>query len=255
MKKNVNVIISKRGRDDYLIVCLHYLNKANAAKRYHINVYVVSDIRYEVNYTADNIDIRSLFIPRIDNDFNKSRLLNYGLRNMDNSFDWLSVVDLDMIYHKYFFNLIDLRMKERSYIITTGRQLDIVMTEKYRNFLIEPNYEIGPIYQGNSQISMSNNVYSLFKKIYGDDLYCEDFCGWGGEDSDVSFKAADMSKEGLIERKKITEMWLHMAHERNLDSRVSNNELFTSRRLKNKELLRRWLDENSNTNMQANRRA
>jgi hypothetical protein len=249
MGKNINVIVAKHERDDYLAVCLHYLNIANKSRRYNVDVYIVDDRGRRNNLCLENIDIHTLYLPILDKHFNKAKLLNYGLETMNSGFDWLSIIDVDMIYHTRFFETIDTYMTNRAYIICSGMYLDPKQTEEYKNLLIKQPYYSNGTYPGASQISMSKQVYELFQKIYGEKLYCEDFIGWGGEDSDVSLRALDLKTLGLIDRIKIKDMWMHMNHDKREENSEFNYLLFEKRRTINRELLRRWKLENPDTNM------
>jgi hypothetical protein len=215
--KQINVIIAESNREDNLISCLHYLNLANVGKNYSVDVYVVKNGYTPNQHVQDNINIHTIFHSMYSKEFNKSKLLNYGLFCMKKQFSWLSVVDVDMIYCSDFFSMIDMCMHSKSYVISKGA------------------------IPGTSQISMSYEVYNLFKEIYGEKLYCEEFVGWGGEDSDVSFKAMDMRKSGLINIVKLPDLWYHTPHERTEDNKENNLKLFESRRDYNIQLLKKWM--------------
>jgi hypothetical protein len=223
--KQINVIIAERDRGDCLSVCLYHLNAANLDRLYNVDVYVVSDRKVNSNTVCNNINVHLLFFPTLSKYFNKAVLLNYGLEIMKPVFDWVSIVDVDMIYDGQFFRTVDHNMSDRSYIVCTGTQTNS-----------------NCVYPGASQISMSSLVYKLFTTIYKDKLYCENFVGWGGEDSDVSLRSIDLKKAGLIDRKVIRYMWLHIDHSKREENKAANYELFLSRRRTNQELLRRWLD-------------
>ena len=222
--KQINIIIAERDRDDCLSVCLHHLDIANSGKLYNVIVYVVSDRRSTLVH-CENIYVFMYYFPTLTKYFNKAALLNYGLEVMVPDFDWLSIVDVDMMYNPKFFNTIDMNISDRSYLVSTGTQLSN-----------------GDVYPGASQISISRTVYELFQNIYGEKLYCEDFEGWGGEDSDLSLKSIDMKKEDLIDRRVISDMWIHRNHEKRHENEDYTRQLFEKRRITNKEILRRWLE-------------
>jgi hypothetical protein len=257
MIKPVNIVIAKRGRDNYLSLCLHYIRRAGEHQNLNIDIYVVDDSIVPCDKTflkgTTNINVYYTHLEQTSNHFNKAKLLNYGLEIMNQDFRWLSIVDVDMIYSAHFFSVINSLTSLRSYIITTGNYLDKALTDYYMLTLDEPNTYEGIKCSGASQISISPEVYKLFKSIYGDKMYCEDFISWGGEDSDISFKSVDLQRYNLIDRRKIESMWLHLQHNQSKSDHLTkaNTELFRRRRIDNSVLLERWLhDQNSYPNLQ-----
>ncbi len=237
--KKANVIIANRGRDEHLNICLKHLNLANVQDKYDVTVYVVYDdvhtIEQLVNNKYSHINVIRLFKPVLSDEFNKAALLNYGLKVMRQNFSredfsFVSIVDADMIYSELFFDTIASKAIEKEYIVCHGRNHD---------------YSVN---RGPSQITLTSKLYYLFLEIYGENLYDEAFIGYGAEDSELSFKANDMRDVGLLRKISLPNMWVHMYHEKRTINE-KNIELFNIKRELNKEILRRWLYVNSNTNV------
>ena len=192
--KRFNVIIAQRGRDAHLKTCLHYLGIA--AKGYDVAVSVIQD-------------------DKPDQPFCKSALLNRGLKEMRQDFDFISIVDLDMVYRPDFFKIIS-KIGDDIYFISSGYALDRERSEDitYRS----PSYEIllSPFTcPGRSQVTISKKIYSMFLDILDSDkLYDEFFVGWGGEDSALSFLSTICMIHGLLNKIEAPGMWYHLWHEK-----------------------------------------
>lgn len=255
----VNVIIAKRGRDVYLEKCLQSLELAALEVDFDVDVYVIDDRRLE--YTSpiqSTIHVHNFYLCLNHAPFNKSKLLNCGLSLMRRPFDWVSIVDVDMIYSREFFKQVSASMVSGACVVSHGVGLSKEDTAKYfrssdDSFLSSTN---SPYFPGASQISLHKRAYKTLTDIYGEKLYCEDFVNWGGEDSDLSFKLKDLNRVGIVKLRNLNDMWIHMYHDRDLINKEINISLFKERRLINKETLNRWISVNgervdsTNTNMQ-----
>jgi hypothetical protein len=148
--------------------------------------------------------------------FNKSKLLNNSLKTMRQDFDVVCIFDIDMIYNYNFFNQIEKFVHEGfNYIVSYGRKLTKEETE---NIMVNKPNHFGTQekkFKGCSQITMTKPVLNYFLECFGAPLYDEYFEGWGGEDSDLSFKS------NLLDLNKTTldDVWFHLWH---LENRPKN---------------------------------
>ena len=234
--KFVNIIIAKRGRDEFLPYCLSCLNVANVERNYDVRVYIIDDSEPFIAFNHKHYpSIEVIHIPfKTQGEFNKAKLLNDGLEFMRQPFDWVSIVDLDMIYNPSFFKEVESVMNTRSYVICMGRNLESGPTFSFTT---------GERSLGTSQISMSPNLYELFQKIYGEKLYDEGCFNWGAEDSIVSFRAMDMEREKLLKIEKLGNMWLHLPHEIS-NKNQRNQQLFKECRENDPLILKKWMEKN-----------
>lgn len=242
----VNIVIAKRGRERHLNACLHFLDKCNTRFLFDVSVYVVED-RFSEHVNPESyfsIKVCYLFLEEQPLLFNKSKLLNYGFEHMRQDYDWVSVVDVDMIYDPRFLDKINSTLIDNTVCVCNGYDIDLGISM----FILNGSYVIPDIaslskYAGNSQMSMTRNTVLLIKEIYGE-LYCEKFEGWGGEDSDLSFRIYDMVKANLLRRVTFDGMWCHLWHVKERDSETYNNntQLFRERREYNQKILERWLN-------------
>ena len=239
-----NVIIPKTGRDDFLNVCLFYLDKAASVVDFNVNVYVIDTAKLKIpKYNSIKVKVCQLPASCV---FNKALLLNYGLEVMEQDFWFVSIVDVDMMYSQDFFLRLESIMTKRTYVFSTGVYLTKELTDEFiRNrpsiLSVRGQY---PEMSGPSQVTMHNNVYKMFKSIYGSSIYCEDFFGWGGEDSDLSYRAREMHKAGLIYRSELKYAWYHMYHDNDRYNAVANRYLYVNRKALNKDILDRFLIKN-----------
>lgn len=236
-KAYVNVIIPKTGRDNFLDVCLFYLDRAASTVGFGVYVYVIDNTKLSLpKYNNIKVKTYQLTTSKI---FNKALLLNYGLSVMKQDFWFVSIVDVDMIYSKDFFLRLESIMTKRTYVFSTG----VYLSKESTNEMIRSRPEVlsiegqYPKLSGPSQVTMHNNVLKLFKYIYGDKLYCEDFIGWGGEDSDLSYKSRDMYRKGFIDRSELKYVWYHMYHDNARYNAGVNKCLYIDRKSVNREIL------------------
>jgi len=238
--RTINILIPKRGRIEYLKVCLHYLNTANADRKYDIIVYVVDDT--ETGYPLpvyDNIQVQQEYL-KGDGWFNKSKLLNYGLSKARYDFDHISVVDADMCYTTNFFGAVSASFDNGAdYIVSHGYKLTEASSKHVYSLPAIgeiDNYEKEEFKVGPSQISMNRKCLDALKTYFGDKLYDEAYSGWGGEDSDLSLKSKILDRLGKIKKISINSMWYHLYHQqRNITPEESEHykvtwEYFVKRR-------------------------
>lgn len=243
-KAHANVIIAKTGRDTFLDVCLFYLDKAASVVNFNVNVYVIDTKSLHLpTYKSIKVKAHQLAEQKL---FNKAILLNYGLNVMKRGFWFVSIIDVDMIYSQDFFVRLGSTMTKWGYIFSTGVYLTKKETEEFICNRPETVSIIGeyPKISGPSQVTMHSNVYQLFNSIYGSKLYCEEFAGWGGEDSDLSYRAREMHKAGLIYRQELTYVWYHMYHDNDKRNAIINKNLYLDRKALNKDMLQKFLNKN-----------
>ncbi len=148
--------------------------------------------------------------------FNKSKLLNHSLKIMRGDYDAVCVFDIDMIYCSDFFHRVETAMyRGCDYVVCYGQKL----SEK-RTWIIgedlPSNEEIfrweGEAFKGCSQIVFNQKILKLFRKCFGC-FYDERYEGWGGEDSDLSYKSRLLSEvRGVIKKRQLDKAWCHMFH-------------------------------------------
>lgn len=253
----INIIIAKKDRESHLGACLHFLNESAKHQVNDIKVYVVDEYTSEsnTNLPAPNyshISVHRVKVPSTSDLFNKSCLLNIGLIVMRQQYDWVAIVDVDMVHRETFFTKINTLISDKyQTCVCKGFSLDSFHSSILLNGrMVLPDPELTLRYNGNSQIILTKYAVDLIQDIYGE-LYCEKFKGWGGEDSDMSFRLKDLSKVGLIAQQRVEGVWYHLWHEPRRDVNDRNKRLFDKRRISNLETLRRWLHANkhSDTNL------
>jgi hypothetical protein len=219
-----NVIVPFRGRRAYRKQCLKSLDIA--AKGKDVVITLVTD---EDHFTFDedehyDVPTTLFMLPQEDEQFNKSRLLNKGLRMMRQDFDYVSIVDCDMIYNPKFFDITNLGALDDVYFISGGYKLTGSGTSYLFNHYIPynqiPGFCIDPtsVHENNnglypSQITLTKYLYhKLLDILQTKDLYHEGFIGWGGEDSYLSFFSRACERAGLLKRHYDKNMWYHLWH-------------------------------------------
>jgi hypothetical protein len=254
---NVNVLIAKRERDLHLGACLYFLNEAAKRQDDDIVVYVVDEYLSEENISLplssySHITAHKISMPSCSDElFNKSRLLNTGFTLMRQNYDWVGIVDVDMIYQPHYFVKVGkvLSDNKRATCLSKGFSLDSLHSSFILNGrMVLPDPSLTLRYNGNSQIALTRYAVELIKDIYGGEIYCEDFKGWGGEDSDMSFRLKDLIATNLLTQQRVDCMWYHLWHEPRHDLDDANKKLFDKRRVSNQQLLQRWLNENKHRN-------
>ncbi|MEM7345169.1 MAG: tetratricopeptide repeat protein, partial [Chloroflexota bacterium] len=217
---NVNLIIPKRNRNDRLPICLHYLNQANAAQRYDVAVYIVDDAEHPVDFSPfTNLTVHYLVKPHPQNEpFRQAVLLNYGIQQARSTFDWFSLIDLDMIYSATFFDTVAQNLAGLNYILSHGRGLDQPTTQtvvKHRPRFEAIDHKAHPPFVSFSQVSCSKQWYQLYQDIFQTEaLFDESFYGWGNQDVVLDHLANALYWEGLSDKIMLPDLWLHLYHPR-----------------------------------------
>jgi len=202
------VAIAKRGRNDYLRTCLHYLDLANTNTRHAVTVCVTDDgVEPSAQFSMQNCKLIYDILPNSDELFNKSKLLNHSIER-GSGFDVLSVVDLDMAYAPYFFGQVVERM--HGALRCSGARLSEAISQSV--MLNHPKFEeiqrmqkdadlVGP-----SQVSLSRDIFEAFIHRFGR-LYHEGFKGWGCEDN-LTLRRLKL----FVPVRVVTGMWFHLWH-------------------------------------------
>jgi hypothetical protein len=225
-----NVIIPTRGREKYLDHCITNLIIAASGK--DVSIYIISDENYYVlsknqdKLYGEGIRVFSYKVQKKYEQFNKSYLINAGLSRMRKDFNYVSIVDADMMYNPNFFDAIIDICKKDVYFISGGYKLN--QAAKY--WVFEDNWRYTDIpkssgsytrtteYENDnqlypSQITLSYNLYNkLLSILQTKSLYHEGFIGWGGEDSYLSFFSRECEKRGIIKKIYLSHIWYHLWH-------------------------------------------
>lgn len=218
--KCVNVYIARRGRREHLENCLYYLNQANSKVRYDVVVFICSDDPIDVVGDFPNLRMVWTYAPSKVAEFNKARLLNdcVSLGNQSaRKYDWVSIVDLDMIYPENWFTMVEQQMLMgvdylvcHGWKLGDGTQNDVNKHPSFEALLQLPKEEfsVGP-----SQVSISQKGYQIIQQYFPGNLYREEFLGWGGEDSVLSSISRKLSIEKRLQKAELNGIWLHQYHE------------------------------------------
>lgn len=229
-----NIIVAKRDRDEYLECCLRSIDEAANRADVDVCVYVIDD---ENNGYLEYIDsdiefkrricVRYICAVRKDESFNKSRLLNQGFQEMRGDYDFVSIVDVDMILNPVFFQHFELfkndLKKDSVYHISEGvkliegseQQLATTYESIEKSLIDSVSIEENKRHLYPSQITLSKNMYEkLLDILKTDKLYHEGFVGWGGEDSYLSFFSRYCEQYGLLRKVYVPNMWYHVWHPR-----------------------------------------
>ncbi|MBT6051233.1 MAG: hypothetical protein HOG49_30915 [Candidatus Scalindua sp.] len=191
----INVIAVNQNRDDHEKTFIRY-------------------IEILIEHYKEDHDIKYLLVGGTDEEFNKAKLLNIAIADMRQDFDVLCVFDIDMIYSYQFFSTIEIAFHAGyDYIVSYGQKLPKEQSE----YIVENMQKCfrgeGASFKGCSQITITKQTLEIFKDCFGEKFYDESYTGWGGEDSDISFKSKLLEKEILIKRKELYDMWFHLWHE------------------------------------------
>lgn len=230
-KVKFNLILAKRGRTEYLLTCLYYLNLANAQKHDDIEVYISHDDDELSNFAKfENLKIFDCSVPK-KGAFNKSMLLNNALKHAREDFDIISFIDLDIIYDDKFFEIMKYLINHYDYIVTTGYKLPQEESESIKKSLgdLDLLKQLGSYenYAPPSQISINKRAYLEMIKASGrEQLFNEYYEGWGCEDSELSAISAYLNQKGIIKKTMMHGMWYHLWHEIEHDKNTFNKNLY-----------------------------
>lgn len=248
-KPKFNIIIPSRNRPEYLSYCLSNLDKMVNPIDLNVLVYIVQDCSTRHNLDKiRNINVSVVQFPQKPELFCRAKLLNYGQLAMRKEFDYISIIDNDMIYNPNFFNKIIETVQDNVYFISSGFKLKENITKELLSKKVSLRYaqindnQIDPdskranqrgLYP--SQITLNKKTYLKILKILNQKtLYDNGFEGWGGEDSVLSFFSNECLRYELL--KKITDrnMWFHLHHPRPWDDGTFNEAQYA----KNQRLLK-----------------
>ena len=226
-----NIMISKRGRKEYLLTCLHYLNLANANRYDDVEVYISHDDNEILDFS--NFKNLKIFYYFIQNKgyFNRSILLNHSIKHARKDFDIMTIMDLDMIYDDKFFEIIKYLINYYDYIVPTGYKIPKEESESIKESLdnVDIIKKLGRYdnYAPPSQMSMNKKAYfEMIKASDREQLFNEYYEGWGCEDSELSAISAYLRQKGIIKKTMMHGMWYHLWHEIEHDKNNFNKELF-----------------------------
>ncbi len=226
----INIIIAKRGRDDYLKLALHNFNQADNIERYNINVYIGEDIEENVNkidYSIyNNLKVHHLYIPNLPQAgdlFCRGHIMDMLLRQMRQDYDFICVADTDMIYRKSFFDDITVVLSHGGSInrclvakgayTAVGTDYNKILQNQEDYDSIIQNHSHQPAITA-SQISLTKGYHELINKklrvnsIFDTGSLGYYFIGWGREDTLVD-KIMAMSRAEVVNLEKA---WVHIWH-------------------------------------------
>ncbi len=226
----INILIAKRGRDDYLKVALHNFNQADNTDKYDIEVYIGEDIEENLNkidYSIyDNLKVQHLHIPNLPQAgdlFCRGHLMDMLLRRMRQDYDFICIADTDMVYRKSFFDeiisLLGDGNNKNLCLDTSGFYTDKNINYKkilhdnssYEEILSDYSHVKHP---PTSQISITKSYHEFIKNklsiksIYDTGSLGYYFMGWGREDTLVQ-KIMDQSK---VKVTILQDSWVHIWH-------------------------------------------
>ncbi len=226
----INIIITKRGRDDYLKLALHNFNQSDNINDYDIDVYIGEDIEDNINkidYSVyGNLKVYHLYIPNLPQAgdlFCRGHIMDMLLRQMRQDYDFICVADTDIVYRKSFF-------KDITSVLGNGEYAGLCLNTS--GFYTDKNTNINKIlsnscsydeilrdsvyvkHAGSSQISITRAYHEQVKRslriksIYDTGSLGYYFMGWGREDTLVK-KIMDLSRAQII---MLHEAWVHIWH-------------------------------------------
>lgn len=262
----VNLLITKRGRDDYLKLVLHNFNLSLGINNYDLVVYIGEDDKNnlgKIDYSIyPNITVEHLYIPNIPEAgelFCRGHILNLLLQNMRPDYDWVSIADTDMVYRKSFFNdieniLIDGNNKEKVVIAKgvysqTQQDYKTILTTNSDYDFITKNYPYID-FATNSQISFTKAYHEQIKNlldvksIFDTHSLGHDFIGYGVEDTLVK-RILQYSKAEVVV---LNNIWVHVWHKR--QAVVAKNKMHNKSimRIMQKEIITRFKKHNYYSN-------
>lgn len=237
--KKVNLLITKRGRDDYLKLVMHNFNLSDNIQDYDLVVYLGEDDKDNlgrIDYSVyKNIQVEHLYTPNLPAAgelFCRGHILNQLLQRMRQDYDWVSIADTDMIYSKSFFSDIANILKEGTNILGDDTHKEKVViakgvyseTEQVHQQILANNNNYDFIvnnypytdFATNSQVSFTKVYHEKIKQvlrvqsIFDTHSLGHDFIGYGVEDTLVK-RILQYSKAEVI---LLQNAWVHVWHER-----------------------------------------
>lgn len=225
----INIIIAKRGRDDYLKLVLHNLNQSDNIRNYDVAFYVGEDMKDnidKVDYSIyKNIKVNHLYIPNLPQAgklFCRGHIMDMLLREMRQDYDFFCILDTDLVYQPNFLddmvNTInrstnDVCVLANGSYMEQNADIDKIFKHNYSYQQIMEKYKHTP-HTGSSQISFSKKYHGKIKQalniesIYDTGSLGYYFIGWGREDTLVR-KIILRSGAELIALKN---SWVHVWH-------------------------------------------
>lgn len=228
----INIIISKRGRDDYLKLVLHNFNNSANIKNYDVVLYIGEDVKANLNkieYNVyKNIKVKHLYVsnlPQAGDLFCRGHIINVLLQKMRQDYDFVCVADTDMIYRKSFFedlvNVLGSGQDTQRCLIAKGVYMDEaseykkILTKKYDyDAIIQESSYVD--FATNSQISITRAYHEKIKQVLGVKSIFDsgslgyNFIGYGAEDT-LAKRIMQFSKAEVV---MLQDVWVHVWHER-----------------------------------------
>jgi hypothetical protein len=234
---DINIIVAKRDREEDYDIFLHYLNKISVG--HDVTVYVTSSkdtLKYPPEYFQflENIFVNHQHAPAPS--FNKSILLNQGLARMRSHYDVVCIMDIDMVYNQGFFTKVESLIKRgHNYIVCSGQNLSEEQTFQVFEKIPEEVHDVGVQFTGCSQICLTEDALDTLEDLFGF-VYDDKFEGWGGEDSDLSYKSSVLHNHALLSKTVLKDVWNHLEHPSRKPVDVENTDNY-KRYIENKPII------------------
>ena len=231
----VNLLYSKRGRDDYLKNSLKSINSCDNIKDFDVVVYIGEDVKENINKVDfsiyKNLKIHHIYIPNLpqaqqDGDwFCRGHMFNKLLQQMRSDYDWFSVVDTDMIFSKDFLTrtaqIIASRKDKMIYVNNYGytmqeaQDYQSILREQYDFDYLMSNLRLHR-WSTPSHITVTKPLHDLLcdllkmRTIFdsGALLPGGDFIGYGAEDELV----VKILRNSKAEATALEKTWVHVWH-------------------------------------------
>ena len=187
----------------------------------------ISEVKSDYkSYFTPNITVEYMYKENTSEYFNKSELLNFAMRHSRSDFDWMSIVDVDMIYREDFLECVTDVFESDSYKVVVNRgvlmnigQIDTFFNDSDRLFKDLLRIYSTCVSHGYSQVSLSKLVYDQIMEIYGLNTLYDfadlEFIGYGAEDVAVGRMLASLVENiDKISKIVMQGMWFHVWHKR-----------------------------------------
>ena len=228
----INLIMSKRNRDDRLKLSLHNFNLANKSKKHDVVIYIGEDIKENINkidYSIyKNLRIEHIYVPNLPEGkhfFCRGYILNILMMKMRQDYDFVCGIDIDMVYRHDFFDQLASILKSGESMescvfalgnrTTNGVDNSKIYREEldYQTIMSKVSHED---WKGcKSQVSITRAYHEHIKKVLGVKNIFDaaglggNFIGYGYEDGLVR-KILDFSKVRVV---LLGNSWVHVWHE------------------------------------------